>query len=122
MSPLRITVRDAATGPVLEISGDLDYGSATELRELLPTLALPAGRRLVLDLAGMTFCDSSGITALIAAHHHALAAGADMALAAVPVHTLRILRIVGLDQVFPLLPGNGNGNGSDNGSENAALS
>ncbi|MEU3856563.1 STAS domain-containing protein [Streptomyces sp. NPDC028722] len=124
MSPLKITIRDAATGPVLEISGDLDYGTATELRELLPTLTLPAGRRLVLDLAGMTFCDSSGITALIAAHNHALAADADLALAAVPAHTLRILRIVGLDQVFPLLPGSGNGNGneSDNGSENAALS
>ncbi|MFB0614703.1 STAS domain-containing protein [Streptomyces sp. AGS-58] len=122
MSPLKIIVRQTPTGPVLEISGDLDYGTATELRELLPALALPAGRRLVLDLAGMTFCDSSGITALIAAHHHAVAAGADMALAAVPAHTLRILRIVGLDQVFPLLPGKDTGTGSSNGSENAALS
>ncbi|MFJ7151515.1 STAS domain-containing protein [Streptomyces sp. NPDC100445] len=118
MSPLKITIRDAATGPVLEISGDLDYGSATELRDLFPTLDLRPGRRLVLELAGMTFCDSSGITALIAAHNHALAAGADMALAAVPAHTMRILRIVGLDQVFPLLPRSDNGSGS----ENAALS
>ncbi len=50
----------------------------------------------------MEFCDSSGLGALIAAHNHAQAAGADIALAAVPATTLRILRIVGLDQVFPV--------------------
>ncbi|MEU8591937.1 STAS domain-containing protein [Streptomyces sp. NPDC048664] len=104
MSPLTITTRDAATGPVLEISGELDHTTAPELREACTAITLRPGQRLVLDLAGMTFCDSSGITALIAARNHALAAQADIALAAVPPHTLRVLRIVGLDQVFPIHP------------------
>ncbi|MFE7767777.1 STAS domain-containing protein [Streptomyces sp. NPDC057438] len=104
MSPLKIITRHAATGPVLEIGGELDYTSASELRALLSTLVLRPGGRLVLDLAGMEFCDSSGITALLAARSHALAAQADVALAAVPPHTLRVLRIVGLDQIFPLYP------------------
>ncbi|MFH8800837.1 STAS domain-containing protein [Streptomyces sp. NPDC017936] len=104
MSPLKITTRDAATGPVLQVVGDLDYTHASELRDLLPALALQPGQRLVLDLAGMAFCDSSGLTALIAARNHAEAARADIALAAVPAPTLRVLRIVGLDQVFPLHP------------------
>ncbi|MGV9249219.1 STAS domain-containing protein [Streptomyces sp. NPDC003710] len=104
MSPLKITTRDAATGPVLEIVGDLDYANASDLRELLTTMVLQPGQLLILDLAGMEFCDSSGITALIAARNHAHAAQADIALAAVPPHTLRVLRIVGLDQIFPLHP------------------
>lgn len=104
MNPLQITARDAATGPVMEISGDLDYATAPDLRGLLTTLTLQPGQRLVLDLAGMTFCDSSGITALIAARNHAHSARADIALAAVPAHTLRVLRVVGLDQIFPLHP------------------
>ncbi|MER7661497.1 STAS domain-containing protein [Streptomyces sp. NPDC096193] len=104
MSPLKITTRDAATGPVLEIFGELDYDNAPDLRELIPTIALRPGQRLVLDLCGMEFCDSSGLTALIAAHNHAQAARADIALAGVPAHTLRILRIVGLDQIFPIHP------------------
>ncbi|MEE4546141.1 STAS domain-containing protein [Streptomyces sp. V4-01] len=104
MSPLKIIVKDAATGPLLELVGELDYSTAPELRELLPTLPLQPGRRLVLDLSGMEFCDSSGITALIAARHHAQAAGADIALAGVPAHTRRILHIVGLDQIFALHP------------------
>ncbi|MGW2787473.1 STAS domain-containing protein [Streptomyces populi] len=105
MSPLKITTRDAATGPVLEISGELDYDSAPGLRELIPTVTLRPGQRLTLDLGGMEFCDSSGLSALIAAHNHAHAARADIALAAVPAHTLRTLRIVGLDQIFLIRPG-----------------
>ncbi|WP_320777834.1 STAS domain-containing protein [Streptomyces sp. CRN 30] len=100
MSSLKITTRDATTGPVLEITGELDYAGAPELRALLAALTLRPGQRLVLDLAGMEYCDSSGITALLAARNHALAARADLALAAVPAHTLRVLGIVGLDQVF----------------------
>ncbi|MFJ4518901.1 STAS domain-containing protein [Streptomyces sp. NPDC088816] len=102
MSPLKITTRDAATGPVLEIFGELDYDSATQLRELIPTITLRPGQRLILDLGGLEFCDSSGLSALIAAHNHAHAAQANFALAAVPLHTLRIVRIVGLDQILPI--------------------
>jgi anti-anti-sigma factor len=104
MSPLKIIRRDAETGPVLEVVGDLDFVHAPELREHISRLVVPPGRRLVLDLAGLEFCDSSGITALIAARTHAHAAQADIALAAVPANTLRILHIVGLDQIFPLYP------------------
>ncbi|MFI0829630.1 STAS domain-containing protein [Streptomyces roseolus] len=104
MSLLKITTRDAATGPVMEIVGDLDHAHAPELRRELDALVLRPGERPVLDLSGMTFCDSSGITAMIAARSRAEASGAGCALAAVPDFTLRVLRIAGLDQIFPLYP------------------
>lgn len=63
----------------------------------LRKLALSPDKCLVLDLAGLEFCDSSGITALLAARQHAHAAGAEIALSAVPANTMRILTIVGLD-------------------------
>lgn len=104
MTPLNIATREAATGPVLEITGELDYDSAGLLREVVTGLVLRPGQRLVVDLAGMTFCDSSGITALIAARNHAMAAQASIALAAVPANTRRVLGVVGLDQVFQIHP------------------
>ncbi|WP_405009753.1 STAS domain-containing protein [Kitasatospora sp. NBC_01539] len=104
MSPLTITVRDAATGPVLEITGDLDYHHAPELRRAVEALTLTAGQLLVLDLARLELCDSSGITALLAARRLAMAHGAGIALAAVPDNTARILGIVGLARVFTLHP------------------
>ncbi|MEU1535319.1 STAS domain-containing protein [Streptomyces fagopyri] len=104
MSLLNVTRRDSATGPILEISGELDHATASQLRERVTRLRLQPGKLLVLDLAGMEFCDSSGISVLIAARNHAQALRADVALAAVPAHTLRVLRIVGLDQVFAIHP------------------
>ncbi|MFF1411928.1 STAS domain-containing protein [Streptomyces sp. NPDC058289] len=104
MSPLTITSREAATGPVLEITGDLDYATAPELRKAVGQLTLSPGRLLVLDLAALEFCDSSGITALVGALNRATEQGAGIALAAVPANTNRILRIVGLDRVFTIHP------------------
>ncbi|MEU8844122.1 STAS domain-containing protein [Streptomyces roseus] len=104
MNPLDLTVRDTPKGPVVEVIGELDYDTSPALRGLLQTLPLERGQRLVLELARMEFCDSSGISALIAAHNQTQSAGADIALAAVPANTLRVLRLVGLDQVFALHP------------------
>ncbi|MFJ9411372.1 STAS domain-containing protein [Streptomyces sp. NPDC101393] len=71
MNRLEVTARDTTTGTVLEIRGELDHTTAAELREVLTTLTLQPGQRLLLDLAGMQFCDSSGIAAPIAARKHA---------------------------------------------------
>ncbi|MFF1832989.1 STAS domain-containing protein [Streptomyces sp. NPDC058231] len=105
MSPLTITARDAATGPVLEITGELDHTTAPELRQAADRLTLVTGQLLVLDLAGMEFCDSSGIAALLAARNLATEQSAGIALTAVPANTVRILRLVGLDRVFTLHSG-----------------
>ncbi|CAM5528892.1 STAS domain-containing protein [Streptomyces atroolivaceus] len=111
MSPLTTIVQDTDTGPVLHIAGELDYSTAAELRETVTGLALRPGQRLVLDLAHLGFCDSSGITAFIVARNHATAAQAEIALVAVPGPVLRILRVTGLDQVFSLEPGTDAQNG-----------
>lgn len=104
MSTPTIITRDAATGPVLEIIGDLDYATAPKLREAVDGLTLAGGQLLVLDLAELDYCDSSGISALISARSLAIEQGSGIALAAVPANTLRILGIVGLVHVFTILP------------------
>ncbi|MEU1471008.1 STAS domain-containing protein [Streptomyces sp. NPDC005761] len=104
MSLLTITALETATGPVLEITGDLDYVTAPELRSAVKELTMAGGQLLVLDLAGLEFCDSSGISALLSARSLALEQGGDVALAAVPANTARILGITGLDRVFTIHP------------------
>ncbi|WP_042366396.1 STAS domain-containing protein [Streptacidiphilus neutrinimicus] len=104
MIPLTITTRQAATGPVLEVAGDLDHATAPALRRAVEALGLTAGQVLVVDLAGLDFCDSSGITALLAARNLTSEQGTGMVLASVPENTARILGIVGLDRVFTILP------------------
>ncbi|MEU7279350.1 STAS domain-containing protein [Streptomyces sp. NPDC045431] len=99
---LTITTTRTPAATVLHIDGDLDFRTTPQFRDALGDVALDHGQRLVLDLAGLRFCDSSGITAFLAARHHAAAAGADVALTAVPGNTARILRVVGLDQVLAI--------------------
>nr|WP_168723391.1 STAS domain-containing protein [Streptomyces sp. SAT1]ANO41962.1 anti-anti-sigma factor [Streptomyces sp. SAT1] len=104
MTPLTLNIRTAPGGSVIDLAGDLDHDSAPQVRDALADLDLHPGQRLVVGLGALTFCDSSGITVLIAARNHALEAGADIALAAVPERVRRIFRIVGLDQVFATHP------------------
>ncbi|GHA00402.1 anti-sigma factor antagonist [Streptomyces subrutilus] len=101
---LSLRTRTTTAGPVIELAGELDHETAPEVRETLPGLDLRPGQQLVLDLTGITFCDSSGISAMIAARNHALSCDASVALAAVPERVARIFRIVGLQQVFPTHP------------------
>nr|WP_203634855.1 STAS domain-containing protein [Streptomyces sp. SID10815] len=101
---MTLRTRATASGQVVELAGELDHHTAPEVRAALPALELRAGQQLVLDLGALTFCDSSGVTVLIAARNHALAAEAGIVLVAVPDRVSRILRIVGLDQVFPFHP------------------
>ncbi|NDZ78249.1 STAS domain-containing protein [Streptomyces sp. SID10853] len=88
----------------MELAGELDHRTAPTVRAALLELDLCPGQQLVIDLGFVTFCDSSGITVLIAARNHALAAHATVVLAAVPERVSRIFRTIGLEQVFPVHP------------------
>ncbi|MFD8735991.1 STAS domain-containing protein [Streptomyces sp. NPDC059618] len=101
---LTVRTRTTPAGPLIELTGALDHHSAPDIRRLLPALGLRPGQQLVVDLGHLTFCDSTGITVLIAARNHALAADASFVLAAVPDGVGRIFRIVGLERVFAVQP------------------
>ncbi|MER5472824.1 STAS domain-containing protein [Streptomyces sp. NPDC002935] len=101
---LAVHTRTTPAGPVIELVGALDHHSAPDVRTLLPRLALSPGQQLVIDLDRLTFCDSTGITLLIAARNHALAADASVVLTAVPDGVIRTFRMVGLEQVFSVQP------------------
>jgi anti-sigma B factor antagonist len=92
------------TSQVLVLTGDLDLKTAEEFHDVLRALPLDEGQLLVIDLARVEFCDSSGLAALVAARNHALTAHAAIALAAVPRPIVRMLRILGLDTAFPTHP------------------
>jgi anti-sigma B factor antagonist len=104
VSDLVTTTRTSGTGSVLTLVGELDLSTVGRVRTALDALALGPGRRLVLDLSGVVFCDSSGITALVVAHNRVRAVDAELVLAGVPDHLVRMLRVVGLDQVFTTDP------------------
>ncbi|CAL9345512.1 MULTISPECIES: STAS domain-containing protein [unclassified Streptomyces] len=105
MRPLTIVSSRTPAGPLLEVAGDLDHSNAQQLRRAAAGAVVSAGLMLVVDLGELGFCDSSGITALIAVRNHVVAAGAGLILVAVPETLRRLLRLTGLDQVFDIRDG-----------------
>jgi len=68
--PARATVDPVASDPdsiVVGIVGELDLASVDEIELELQTLLKAAPQRLVFDLSGVTFMDSSGIAMLLRA-------------------------------------------------------
>ncbi|MFE8978727.1 STAS domain-containing protein [Streptomyces cyaneofuscatus] len=61
-------------------------------------------RHLILDLAAVTFCDSSGFNALVGIFRCAQAAEGTLVLAAVPDRLARLLDLTGLNALLPARP------------------
>ena len=103
-TPFSATTRATGSGPVVTVRGEVDVATAPRLRAEIGALTLGRGQLLVVDLAGVTFCDSSGISALITARNVAEEAEAGVALAAVPARLSRTIALIGLGDFFPTYP------------------
>ncbi|MFF7335615.1 STAS domain-containing protein [Streptomyces sp. NPDC090306] len=86
---------------VVALDGEIDHNSSTELRDTLLS-QLSRTPHTVVDFSRVTFMDSSGINALIAAHQAADAApGGSLRLAAPQAAVQRLLNLVGVDALIP---------------------
>jgi anti-sigma B factor antagonist len=79
---------------VLVVSGELDLATSAELDERLNTVA--AASPMSLDLAGVSFIDSSGLRVLLEHHNRLEAGGGRLDLVNISTHTARLLEIAGL--------------------------
>ena len=70
------------------------------LRAALQAVPLESGAVLLLDLSGITYCDSTGVSVLAHAFRRADAAGATLALAGAAPPVFRLLSFTGLDRLF----------------------
>lgn len=81
--------------------GDLDIVTAQDLKRRLVALVEP-GLTLTLDLSEVGFVDSSGLGALVALHHYAVANGAQLVIRSVPDHVRNLFTLTRLDSLFVL--------------------
>ena len=86
---------------VVRLSGELDLYNAHEVRNVLVDEAARAPERVVVDLSGVEFIDSTALGVLIEARTK-LANRRAFLLAAPAVETRRALEISGLDRHFGL--------------------
>ncbi|MFF2543202.1 STAS domain-containing protein [Kitasatospora sp. NPDC058063] len=99
---LTVEIRPWALGTVLVLLGELDLDSSADLRAALNrTFAGPAGV-VVVDCAGLEFCDSTGLNALLRAKARAAVDGSRIELARPRPLILRMLELTGATDAFPI--------------------
>lgn len=93
---LSITRTDDGQDVVLTLSGELDVISAPDLAEQLDELAAEACPRVLLELSGLTFVDSAGVSVLVKAKHEAEANGRQLILRSATEQVHQVFSVVGL--------------------------
>lgn len=100
---LSVVPRRTETESVLELTGEIDLSTTDQLRvavdEALAQPALP----VVLDFSGVTFCDSQGLSTLLALSRRATAAGTTLSLTNVGDFLVRLLDITGLRSALSVI-------------------
>jgi anti-sigma B factor antagonist len=105
------TVSHSDDMATVTLSGEVDIAAREELRDILVTeVNRPWTACVQVDLASVTFLDSSGIAALVTAYGAAMAAGRQFTLLRARGRALRVLEITGL---MPLLSAPDMGSGAE---------
>ncbi|MEU9919605.1 STAS domain-containing protein [Streptomyces sp. NPDC051001] len=89
---------------VVTVRGEIDHAVTKEFTDALLSSGSGTRPQTVVDLSGVTFMDSSGINALLAAHQAMSAAQGWLRIAGAQASVLRVFEIVGVDQVIGCHP------------------
>ena len=97
---LEVDTEDRGGTLVFRVRGELDVDTAQVVRRELFDTHFTAGQRVVVDLEGLDFIDSSGLSVLIQTARRVKDAGGELHLVCAKFH--RLLSIAGLDQIVPV--------------------
>jgi anti-sigma B factor antagonist len=103
VTELTVEITDNGGQSVLALSGELDIDSVGKVRDKVQErLADDPPQSLSVDLADLTFIDSSGLGLLIEIRRLALASNVTFGMTNVPSGPARVIAIAGLTETFGL--------------------
>jgi anti-sigma B factor antagonist len=85
---------------VVVIRGDLDLGAAATLVGAIDEIVATSPSSVTLDLAGVTFLDSSGLGALLTLHARCQTDGITFKAINPPSQVCRVLELTNLTELF----------------------
>ncbi|CUR55778.1 Anti-anti-sigma regulatory factor (Antagonist of anti-sigma factor) [metagenome] len=85
---------------VLRCVGRLNMVAAPRLRATIEQAVADGQSRVVVDLSGVTFVDSSGLGSLIGGLKVARTAGGDLRIAGPPEQVMTVLKLTNLDRIL----------------------
>jgi anti-sigma B factor antagonist len=99
-----LTVQSSQVGDVaiVSVAGDLDVHSAPVLQAEVAPLSRREGGRLVVDLSGVEFIDSTGLGVLVGTLKHVREAAGSLDVVVSAPRVRKVFTLTGLDVVIPL--------------------
>jgi anti-sigma B factor antagonist len=103
---LKVSSRAEGDRVIVALSGEIDLYTAPRLQsQLAAALNTEHAVRLVVDMSGVDFCDSTGMNVLLGAQRLAREHGGDVELSAPRPAVRKILQVTGLESVFTVVEG-----------------
>lgn len=87
---------------IVWVRGEIDMATAPALLRELAEAVRAQQCRVIVDLTDVTFMDSTGLSALVLARRRAVASGGEVRLVGASGMLRKVLRITGLDEIFPV--------------------
>ena len=100
--PFQVEAVPAATLHTVRVSGELDQGTAPELREVLGDAVSGAGVAVLVDLSACNFIDSTGLSLLVEAKRRLAEDGRGFGVCCPDADVRRLLELTGIDQAVGL--------------------
>ena len=107
MLPAEFSLSTARVGDgtyIVSVNGELDLHTVGQLETELDAAVAHGARRLVVDLACVSFMDSTALGALVAAHRTLRLASGELCIVSDDPRVVRVFEITGLDRSLRLRP------------------
>ena len=95
------SIRDEASAIVVELAGDVDLESSPSARTILLE-CVGKGKSVYVDMARVTYIDSSGGASLVESFQSARAGGSGFTLISVSEEVMRVIQLARLDKIFTI--------------------
>jgi len=97
---MQVTREQQGDAVVVAVHGTVDIHSSPELRGELKVALEARTRRIVVDMAGVGFVDSSGLATLIEALQRVNQYGGKLVLCSLTKNVLGVFQLANLDHIF----------------------
>jgi len=101
---MKINMTNQGDINVLALSGELDYHSSPELREKLSELTAKQAPKILVNLSGIDYMDSSGIATFVEAFQKTKRYQGRLILAELTATVRGVFEIAKLDSIFEISP------------------
>ena len=97
---LRLFITNTGSIARLEVGGELDLATVGALRDHLDLLVESGTGDVDVDMALVTFCDATALSALVAAHHQLASVDRRLRVVGASPRVVRLLQLTALDMLL----------------------